>query len=92
MPDDPERLYDPRGLIRESYLIEGVGAEDCRSIFLDWALGLKAGQTPAEAAAALLAHHDPDPGHPMTALLTEARAAPTHARRQGGARARRTPQ
>lgn len=89
---EPDGKYDGRGLIRESYLIEGIGAADCRSIFLDWALGLPAGVTPAEAAAALLAEHAPPAGHPMTALLTEAAAGGDgRARRRGGWRGRGRP-
>ena len=30
---------DPKGLIRESYRIEGISAPEFRSIFLYWALG-----------------------------------------------------
>ncbi|TVQ52998.1 MAG: hypothetical protein EA355_14025 [Rhodobacteraceae bacterium] len=76
---------DPRGLIREAYRIEGVTAWDCRSIYLDWALGL-AGD-PAEATRALLARYGPAaPDHPMTAVLREGvDAAP----RPPGARPRR---
>jgi len=29
---------DPRGLIFESYRIDGITIEECRMIFLDWAL------------------------------------------------------
>ncbi|MEM6679756.1 MAG: hypothetical protein AAF675_17980 [Pseudomonadota bacterium] len=64
---------DPRGLISEAYRIEGIGPEDCRSIFFDWAMGLAPGVDPGEAAAALRAHHEADaPGHPMTVLLDQA--------------------
>ena len=31
---------DPKGLIRESYRIEGITEGECRSVFLDWALSL----------------------------------------------------
>ena len=34
---------DPKGLIRESYRIEGIEAPECRSIFLDWAISLPPG-------------------------------------------------
>jgi hypothetical protein len=82
--------HDPRGLIREAYRIEGIGAADCRSIFLDWALGLPAGIAAAEAAAALLAHHAPPADHPMTALLREAAGGtPGPTGRRGGAMGRR---
>jgi hypothetical protein len=66
MSDD----LDPRGLIREAYRIEGITAWDCRSIYLDWALGLAS--DPAEATRALLDRYAPDaPDHPMTAVLRE---------------------
>lgn len=81
--------YDKRGLIAESYRIEGIGPADCRSIFLDWALGLPAGAAPPEAAAALLAEMAPPGDHPMTALLREAAQGPaTAGRRRGGSRGR----
>ena len=94
---DAALRYDPRELIHEAYRIEGIGAADCRSIFLDWALGLPAGLAPAEAAAALLAHHAPPEGHPMTALLREAAAGDAgrgpagRGRRRGGPRGRARP-
>jgi len=69
----PAHPDDPRGLVAEAYRIEGIGPEDCRSIFFDWALGLPDGTDPAGAAARLLAHHrDAPPDHPMTRLLREA--------------------
>jgi hypothetical protein len=82
--------HDPRNLIGEAYRIEGIGAADCRSIFLDWALGLPAGVAPSQAAAALLEHHAAPAGHPMTALLAEAAGSGAAAgRRRGGAKGRR---
>jgi hypothetical protein len=84
--------HDPRNLIGEAYRIEGIGAADCRSIFLDWALGLPAGVAPGEAAAALLAQHRPPADHPMTALLAEAAEGDAgQGRRRGGARGRQRP-
>ena len=29
---------DKKGLVYEAYRIDGIVAEECRSIFLDWAL------------------------------------------------------
>ncbi|MEO1533052.1 MAG: hypothetical protein AAFU72_12875 [Pseudomonadota bacterium] len=64
---------DPRGLISEAYRIDGITAEDCRSIFFDWAMGLAPGIDPGEAAAVLKEHHGSYPAdHPMTRLLDEA--------------------
>ncbi len=31
---------DPKGLVRESYAIEGITLGECRSIFIDWVLSL----------------------------------------------------
>jgi len=62
---------DPKGLIRESFRIEGIGAEECRSIFLDWALSLDAAVDPAEAMRAVLATYGADAEHPMSVVLTE---------------------
>ncbi len=82
---------DPRGLILESYRMEGIGPAECRSIFLDWVLGLPDGLDPRAAAGALLARFgDLHPAHPMTEVLRRAieryDAAPA---RRGGRRARR---
>ena len=87
---DPDR----RGLIGESYRIEAVTAAECRSIFLDWALGFPADADIGAALRILLARHGGAEGHPMTALLREAVKAPPRvpARRgdrRGGRRAGR---
>jgi len=80
---------DPRGLMREAYAIEGIVGPQCRSIYLDWALGLDPTHDATAATAALLAHYGPLwPDHPMTAVLREgvetvARARPSRRRRQG---------
>ena len=63
-------LADPKGLIRESYRIEGITADECRSILLDWALSLPAGLAAPDAVAQVLARYGTAaPDHPMTALL-----------------------
>ena len=85
MDKDP---LDPKGLIRESYRIEGITPEECRSIFLDWALSLS-GDSVA-AIKELLARYQPAfPDHPMTAVLTEGTQTMTRqGRRRGGWRSR----
>ncbi len=84
----PLELADPKGLLRESYRIEGIGPEACRSIFLDWALSLPDGVAPEEALRAVLAAHGVE-GHPMTEILREGlvRSA-RHPARRGGRRRR----
>jgi len=79
---------DPRDLIGEAYRMEGIGPEDCRSIFFDWALGLKDADA-AGAAGRLLAHYADQPAdHPMTGLLREAVEGKAGAKRRGGRRGR----
>ena len=74
--DDVDPL-DPRGLIAEAYRIEGVGAAECRSILLDWALGRSAAEGDPEALRRLHARHAAEaPDHPMTAVLAEGVAPP----------------
>ena len=77
---------DPKGLIREAYRMEGIGAPECRSIFLDWALSVP-GDDQRERIARLLERHGPD-DHPMTGVLREALDAPARTGRRGGRAAR----
>ena len=79
---------DPKGLIRESFRIEGISEPECRSIFMDWALSVDATDHRPLIAALLARHADAPPDHPMTAVLTEGLTAAPAARRRGGRRAR----
>jgi hypothetical protein len=68
---------DPKGLVRESYAIDGITLGECRSIFIDWALSVPVGVDTAEALRSVLAHYMPgNEDHPMTSVLTEALVAP----------------
>lgn len=81
---------DPRGLIRESYRIDGIGDPECRSIFLDWAISVPIGADSRAMVQDLLARHGATaPDHPMTRVLQGALADPARAVRRGGARGRR---
>ena len=63
---------DPKGLIRESYRIEGISDGECRSILIDWALSLPQDIDQRAALQSLYDHYAPTaPDHPMTALLHE---------------------
>ncbi len=76
---------DPKGLVRESYRIEGITLGECKSIFVDWALSLKAGTDTSDALRALIAEYGLGaPDHPMSGLLKEALVPPNGARRRGG--------
>lgn len=83
--DGSDRI-DPKGVIAESYLIDGISAAECRSIFLDWVLStdMPTGG-PASAIATLLdRHRDDHPDHPMTdVLLSGLQDAPRRVRRGG---------
>jgi hypothetical protein len=78
---------DPKGLIEESFKIDGIVEPECRSIFLDWALSYQG--VPAVGIAALLErHHEEAADHPMTVTLRAGLEAPHPATRRGGRRAR----
>lgn len=80
---------DPKGLMRESYRIEGITAGECRSIFVDWALSLAPGIGTADALRVLIAHYaQGTAGHPMTAVLEEGLQRPAQTGRRGGRTAR----
>ena len=87
---DAAQTFDPRELILEAYRIEGITEADCRSIFLDWALGLKDGQDSREGVRALLDHYAHKPAdHPMTVVLKAALETAARPARRGGASGRR---
>ncbi len=76
---------DPKGLIRESYAMDGITEAECKSIFIDWALSLKVAVDPAEALRGLLAHYMAGrTDHPMSEILTQALTAPANPKRRGG--------
>ncbi|MCW1917957.1 hypothetical protein NX862_04260 [Rhodobacter sp. KR11] len=76
---------DPKGLVRESYRIEGITAGECRSIFMDWALSVKVDADHPAAIRVLLDHYGAGaPDHPMTATLRAGLTAPEAPRRRGG--------
>ncbi len=82
---------DIKGLIRESYRIDGITAAECRSIFLDWAISVPVGQDSCDWIKQLLERYRPtNPDHPMTTVLEEALNPAQSPRRRGGARARRS--
>lgn len=80
---------DPKGLIRESYRIEGISDPECRSILVDWALSLPAGVDSALALRVVLAEYAV-PDHPMTAVLTEGLQESATPQRRGGRAGRLT--
>ena len=81
---------DPKGLIRESYRIDGITPGECRSVFMDWALSLPVGATFKDALTFLIeVYAASEPDHPMSAVLNEGLTMPEgEARRRGGRSAR----
>ena len=80
---------DPKGLIYESYRIDGITKPECRTIFLDWALSLPLEQDTGQAIKTLLDSYAPaHPSHPMTEVLEEGRSSMNAPRRRGGWRSR----
>lgn len=79
-------IYDPKGLMREAFRIEGIAAPECRSIFLDWALGVPAGKDTQFEVRALIAFYAPDVAadHPMMDTLNAALQNAGPPRRRGG--------
>jgi len=87
--ENPQALHDPKGLIREAYRIEGISPSECRSIFLDWALSLPAGQDTNAALNDLLALYGTEaPDHPMSDVMRQGLTRMTNPRRRGGWRTR----
>ena len=84
-----EPNWDPKGLIRESYRIEGITASQCRTIFLDWALTVPVGLDTRDGLNAMLETYRADnPDHPMTDILEQGLVQMTNPRRRGGWRSR----
>ena len=79
----PDRV-DPRGLIRDAYEIDGITPGECRSIFLDWAIGVSQSDDMRAHITVLLSRHENDPDHPMTTVLRDGLGAPQRTGRRGG--------
>ena len=81
---------DPRALIREAFQIDGIVIEECRGIFLDWALGVPDGTDTQDLIAQLLVQYQDEPAdHPMRIVLREGlQAAQPDGKRRGGRRGR----
>lgn len=76
---------DKRELFEDSYRIDGITEGECRSIFLDWAIGIPAGQDPKPWLRLIHAHYQPMyPDHPMTKVLSESLGEVAKTGRRGG--------
>lgn len=85
-----DKSYDPKGLIKDSFRIEGITIEECRSVFVDWALSLESEVDVRGALNALSEHYGSDiQKHPMLDVLSEGMAEPAVKGRRGGWAGRR---
>ena len=82
---------DPRGLLYEAYQIDGITLADCKTIFLDWALGLDYNIYQLKAVTSALEEYEEDnPKHPMTKVLRDGIVLESKPRKRlGGRNARR---
>ena len=81
---------DPKALIRESFNIEGINIEECRSIFLDWALSLPNDVDAKKIIPLLLEQYNDKEEHPMLLTLREGLINTLSPIRRGGRRGRLT--
>lgn len=85
-----DSIHDPKGLMTDAFAIEGITVAECRSIFLDWALGLPAQyETRAQVQMLIAAYETPtNADHPMLATLREALTDAPRPKRRGGRQTR----
>ena len=81
---------DPKALIRESFNIEGIKIEECRSIFLDWALSLPNDADAGKIIPLLIEQYGYKQGHPMLVTLKEGMIKKVSPIRRGGRKGRLT--
>lgn len=81
---------DPKALIRESFNIEGINIEECRSIFLDWALSLPNDVDAKKIIPLLIDKYNDKKEHPMLLTLKEGLIKTVSPIRRGGRRGRLT--
>lgn len=80
---------DPKNLVKEAYNIEGITDDECRSIFVDWALSVPLDSDHKELLSDLLNTYGHHADHPMTLVMKEGlEQADIKPKRRGGYRAR----
>ena len=75
---------DPRGLIYESYRMDEITPEECRVIFLDWAMGSPSGEMKDHLNIFLEKYGRSNPNHPMTTVIKEGLSRDVKPKRRGG--------
>ena len=79
---------DPRGMIYESYNIQGISIEECRMIFLDWALEAAKIDMTNDLMHLLKEYEYKNLSHPMTLVIKEGLKKVNNTGRRGGRSAR----
>ncbi len=81
---------DLRGMIYEAYRIEGVSLEECRMIFLDWAMNTPQGDMKTYLHVLLAEYETKNPAdHPMTLVIKDGlKTSSSAGKRRGGRVAR----
>jgi len=79
---------DPRGMIYESYNIQGISIEECRMIFLDWALEAAKIDMTNDLMNLLKEYEYKNLSHPMTLVIKEGLKKVNNTGRRGGRSAR----
>ena len=80
---------DPKNLIAESYRMDGLTLDECRSVFLDWALSLSDDVDAVAVLPELMARHSADDkDHPMTQVMQDGLQRMSGPKRRGGWRSR----
>ncbi|PIB24660.1 hypothetical protein BFP76_05615 [Amylibacter kogurei] len=80
---------DPRGMIYESFRIENITIEECRVIFLDWAMFAPAGDMSEQLSQFITEYGDAYAEHPMMTVIKEGLEKTPQKRRRGGRMGRR---
>lgn len=76
--------------MQESYRIEAISEDECRSIFMDWVLSMPAERDQKAAILAMIERYgSTNADHPMTRVLRAGLEPPARTGRRGGWRARR---
>lgn len=81
---------DPRGMIYEAYRIEGITLEECRMIFLDWAMHSPQGDIKPYLQQLLDEYESKNtPDHPMSEVIKAGfNSSQDAGKRRGGRMAR----
>ncbi len=83
---------DPKALIREAFNIEGITEPECRTVFLDWALGIPMDQDTQLVIQRVLEQYKAEPqDHPMITTLKNGLEAMSKPKRRGGWKSRPRP-